>query len=75
MPEADAAIKIMTVHKSKGLEFPVVIIPKLDFSTSIHPSSKFLVEASGKLIYGNASSNSIIPEIAAFSLNELDHLE
>ena len=72
MPEADAAIKIMTVHKSKGLEFPVVIIPKLDFSTSIHPSSKFLVEASGKLIYGNASSNSIIPEIAAFSLNELD---
>jgi ATP-dependent exoDNAse (exonuclease V) beta subunit len=72
MPEADAAIKIMTVHKSKGLEFPVVIIPKLDFSTSIHPSSKFLVEASGKLIYGNASSKSIVPEIAAFSLNELE---
>ena len=72
MPEADAAIKIMTVHKSKGLEFPVVIIPKLDFSTSIHPSSKFLVEASGKLIYGNASSKSIIPEIAAFSINELE---
>jgi ATP-dependent exoDNAse (exonuclease V) beta subunit len=70
MPEADAAIKIMTVHKSKGLEFPVVIIPKLDFSTSIHKNSKFLIEASGKLIYGNASPSSIIPEIAAFSLNE-----
>ena len=30
------------------------------------------MEASGKLIYGNASSKSIIPEIAAFSLNELE---
>ncbi|APU68209.1 UvrD-helicase domain-containing protein [Christiangramia flava] len=27
VPEADDAVKIMTIHKSKGLEFPVVIYP------------------------------------------------
>lgn len=30
-PEAENAIKIMTIHKSKGLQFPVVLIPmKID---------------------------------------------
>ena len=71
MPETDAAIKIMTIHKSKGLEFPVVIIPTLDFNISIHPNSKFLVGAGGKLIYGNVSASSKIPEILAFGENEL----
>ncbi|TBW27028.1 exodeoxyribonuclease V subunit beta [Gramella sp. KN1008] len=27
VPEADTAVQIMTIHKSKGLEFPVVIYP------------------------------------------------
>lgn len=31
-PIAGGAVKIMTMHKSKGLEFPVVIIPYLDAS-------------------------------------------
>ena len=29
--DANNAIKIMTIHKSKGLEFPVVIVPFLDW--------------------------------------------
>ncbi len=30
------AIQIMTIHKSKGLEFPVVIIPFTDFPERVH---------------------------------------
>jgi ATP-dependent exoDNAse (exonuclease V) beta subunit len=37
-PETLDAIKVMTVHKSKGLEFPVVILPDADYSTE--PSCK-----------------------------------
>lgn len=29
-PEADDSLQIMTIHKSKGLEFDVVIVPSLD---------------------------------------------
>ncbi len=31
IPEGTDAVNIMTIHKSKGLEFPVVIIPFLDW--------------------------------------------
>lgn len=45
------AIKIMTAHKSKGLEFPVVIVPTLKFDSGIKDSlflssSPFFLEAS-----------------------------
>src|SRR5690606_24092492 len=30
LPESEDAVRIMTIHKSKGLEFPVVIIPFAD---------------------------------------------
>lgn len=33
LPEKDDAIRIMTIHKSKGLEFPVVIHPFADYPT------------------------------------------
>jgi ATP-dependent exoDNAse (exonuclease V) beta subunit len=33
-PEGEKAIRIMTIHKSKGLEFPVVIFPFADDSLS-----------------------------------------
>jgi ATP-dependent exoDNAse (exonuclease V) beta subunit len=31
-PENDKAVKLLTIHKSKGLEYPVVIIPYLDWT-------------------------------------------
>jgi ATP-dependent helicase/nuclease subunit A len=31
MPESQSAIRIMTIHKSKGLQFPVVILPFADW--------------------------------------------
>lgn len=33
MPEGQNAVRVMSVHKSKGLEFPVVIVPYCHWST------------------------------------------
>ena len=39
-PEAQNAVQIMTIHKSKGLEFPVVIFPyNIDIYQQIQPKS------------------------------------
>ena len=70
MPETENAIKIMTIHKSKGLEFPVVILPKLDLSIKIHNRAKFLIEARDKILYGSLSKKSSLIEIADFSERE-----
>lgn len=39
-PEGNNAIRIMTIHKSKGLEFPVVIIPFAEEDYSKKPKDK-----------------------------------
>lgn len=35
------AVTIMTIHKSKGLEFDVVVLPYLNLNTTIHQKIKF----------------------------------
>lgn len=49
IPENSGAITVMTAHKSKGLEFPVVILPKLNFysprkNTLLVKTSDFVIE-------------------------------
>ncbi len=39
-PPDTHAVRILTVHKAKGLEFPVVILPFLDRSWNLLPSGK-----------------------------------
>lgn len=51
MPENDDAVKVMTVHKSKGLEFPVVIMPKLDWQIKTSKNEHFIELEDGELIY------------------------
>ena len=51
LPENKGAIKIMTVHKSKGLEFPVVIMPNLSWKIKTHLNEHFIQLEDGSLIY------------------------
>ncbi len=44
-PEGKDAVRIMTIHKSKGLEFPVVIFPFADEDYSRKPKDKLWVDA------------------------------
>ena len=44
-PEGKNAIRIMTIHKSKGLEFPVVIMPFADEDYSRKPKDKLWLDA------------------------------
>ncbi len=69
MPESTEAIRIMTIHKAKGLEFPVVLMPSLDFSIIIYGMSKFLMQAGDGLAYSFPSDS--IPEFRSFKEKEL----
>ena len=44
-PEGEDAVRIMTIHKSKGLEFPVVIFPFAEEEFHRKPKEKLWVEA------------------------------
>ena len=45
LPGGGNAIRIITIHRSKGLEFPIVILPFLDWSLT--PSSTGIIWAKG----------------------------
>jgi len=49
-PEGNNAIRIMTIHKSKGLEFPVVIFPFAEESYINSPKDKLWIEPESDLI-------------------------
>jgi ATP-dependent exoDNAse (exonuclease V) beta subunit len=69
MPESTEAIRVMTIHKAKGLEFPVVLMPSLDFSIVIYGMSKFLMQAGEGLAYSFPSEG--IPAFKSFKDQEL----
>lgn len=58
VPAAKDAINIMTIHKSKGLEFPVVILPSLNINLDL--KSSFLVDWNDFLLYKQPSQSDIL---------------
>ncbi|RTZ05421.1 exodeoxyribonuclease V subunit beta [Flavobacterium sp. GSP6] len=46
-PEGNNAVRIMTIHKSKGLEFPVVIMPFAEEDYNRKPKDKLWLNAEG----------------------------
>ena len=51
MPENSEAIKVMTIHKSKGLEFPVVILPSISWDIKPSREEYFIETDEGEVIY------------------------
>jgi len=70
MPDTQSALKIMTIHKSKGLEFPVVIIPNMDFTITMNPQGMYLMEVRDKILYAFPAKSQQIPELDAFAKEE-----
>lgn len=48
-PEGKNAVRIMTIHKSKGLEFPVVILPFAEENYSLKPKDKLWLDGEENL--------------------------
>ncbi len=70
LPDSRDAIQVMTIHKAKGLEFPIVILPQIDYFLRFMSHSKFLIDAGEQMIYKNLSLNSGIEPVRLFSEEE-----
>lgn len=68
IPESDGALKIMTIHKSKGLEFPVVILPSLDLK--LDNSSKFLIETTDYVLYQLPKKDDVLDVLIEAKIEE-----
>lgn len=64
LPESDNSIKLMTIHKAKGLEFPVVLLPDMNFDVKVKSWSKEIIEVEDNIVYSTLKKESSISEIA-----------
>lgn len=75
-PEGNNAVRIMTVHKSKGLEFPVVILPFADEDYNRKPKDKLWLDTEEdvfglpKALVDNTNAVEGFGELASVVFNE-----
>ncbi|MDI1307604.1 MAG: UvrD-helicase domain-containing protein [bacterium] len=75
-PEGNNAVRIMTIHKSKGLEFPVVIFPFAEEDYNRKPKDKLWLNAEEqdfglpKVLIDNSSAVEGFGEEASFVYNQ-----
>jgi ATP-dependent exoDNAse (exonuclease V) beta subunit len=74
LPESEKSIMLMTVHKAKGLEFPVVILPNLDFGTELKGFSKHLIEVEDNIVYTSLKKDHSVEEIAEAQVIEKNQI-
>ncbi|HLW29836.1 MAG TPA: UvrD-helicase domain-containing protein [Brumimicrobium sp.] len=74
MPENRDAIKIMTIHKSKGLEFPVVIIPRLSWDIKTSWGTHFVETEDGQVLYTKLSKENVPEYMTKAYRHEYDQL-
>jgi len=64
------AVKIMTIHSAKGLEFPIVFLPGLDDAFSTHRGDSLLYEENGRFFFKSISESSIRSKDRDFLLHK-----
>jgi ATP-dependent exoDNAse (exonuclease V) beta subunit len=64
------AVKIMTIHSAKGLEFPIVFLPGLDDAFSSHRGDSLFYEDNGRFFFKSISEASIRNEDRDFLLHK-----
>jgi ATP-dependent exoDNAse (exonuclease V) beta subunit len=72
IPAAKDAINIMTIHKSKGLEFPVVMLPSLNIS--LQSKSEFLIDYNDFLLYKKPSKEDVLGPLISLYTEEKDQV-
>lgn len=68
IPGSEDAITVMTIHKSKGLEFPVVILP--DVNSKESKIKEALIESGDFVFFDTPSGKSVVPEIIEYGEEE-----
>lgn len=72
IPAAKDAINIMTIHKSKGLEFPVVLLPS--FNIKMDLKSSFLIDWNDFLLYKQPSKSDLLEPLVALYEHEKNQI-